>query len=240
MNRLFPKALCIRIDRDSTQRKGSFDAMISSIKEGIPSILIGTQMLTKGHHLPGISLVVVLDTDNAFMSHDYRSIEHLSQTLTQVAGRAGRGDSAGKIMIETAQPEHPVFALLADQEKETNTYKKISFDILQNRRLNQLPPFSFSAIFHINSLDFELLSQFIQHCAPELNRLSQTYDIDLIGPMPSPIEKSHKRFRYQIQFYSKSRSQLHSAVSCIEQYTAKLKGFAKIRRLIDIDPLSID
>lgn len=240
MEKLFPKVPRIRIDRDSTQRKGSFEAMLDSLQENKAGILIGTQMLTKGHHLPGISLVVVLGADSALMSHDFRSIEHLSQSLTQVAGRAGRGIATGKVVVETSQPEHPLFTLLAEQVDGKPSYEQLSHEIIQNRRLHQLPPFSFSSVLHANCPDFDQLMQFMAHCKTALDDLAQQYEIETIGPMPSPTEKTNRRFRYQIQFYAKSRSQLHSALSSIEQYIAQLRGFSKIRISIDIDPLSMD
>jgi len=235
----FSTTPCIRIDRDSTQRKGSFAEKLAQLQENKPAILIGTQMITKGHHLPGISLVAVLEADSALLSHDFRSIEHLTQSLTQVAGRAGRGKTSGTILIETSQPDHPVFNALA-----TSTYQEFSKQLLESRKDQNLPPFHFSSLIHASSVDLSLLHQFMEHCRQLLVQQgfnpSKNGKIEFIGPMPSPVEKRNNRFRYQIQIYSHSRSQLHSTISIVEQMVGSMKGFGKIRFGIDIDPLTMD
>ena len=233
----FPTTSCLRIDRDSTQRKGSFSARLSELKQNKPAILIGTQMITKGHHLPGISLAVVVATDSALMSHDFRSLEHLAQSLTQVAGRAGRGNTAGKVLIETAEPGHPLFQALT-----TSSYHEYSAQLLAQRKCHSLPPYHFSALLHASCVDLGLLQQFMEHCRQQLasHKATNCGKIDFIGPMPSPVEKRSNRFRYQIQLYSGSRSQLHLAVAVIEHLVESTSGFGKIRFAIDIDPLSMD
>lgn len=231
----FTSIPCIRVDRDSTTRKDSFSEKLSQLKEGAPAILVGTQMITKGHHLPGISLVVVLEAGSALLSHDYRAVEHMAQSLTQVAGRAGRGATAGKILIETSQSEHPVFQSLA-----TDSYRTLSARLFENRKALLLPPFHFSALLHANSHDLSLLQQFMERCRQQLSYLAETSGIEIVGPMPSPTEKRNNRFRYQIQLYSSSRSKLHSAISHTEQMVEQMKGIGKIRMGIDIDPLTMD
>lgn len=241
LQKAFTHISCLRVDRDSTQRKGSFSAKLSRLAEGQPAILIGTQMITKGHHLPGIALVVVLDADSALLSHDFRSLEHLSQSLIQVAGRAGRGQTMGEVLIETSRPDHPVFKAL-----ESTSYQAFSKQLLEARNTQNLPPYCFSALLHASSTDFGLLNHFMEHCRQTLFQhaanLSNHKDmkIEFIGPMPSPTEKRNNRFRQQIQIYANSRSQLHSAISSVEQMVDRLKGFTKIRFAIDIDPLTMD
>ena len=231
----FPNTPCFRVDRDSTQRKGSFTAKLSRLQEGKPAILVGTQMITKGHHLPGISLVVVLKSDAALLSHDFRSLEHLAQSLTQVAGRAGRGSASGQILIETSQPEHSVFKAL-----RTTTYRTCAHQLLKTRYRQNLPPLSYSALLHANSADLELLLQFMENCRQRLAQQPENSEIDYIGPLPSPAEKRNNRFRYQIQVYSNSRSKLHTAISSVEQMLDGVKGIGKIRFGIDVDPLTMD
>ena len=98
----------IRLDRDSTRRKGSLEALLEEINQGQPAIIVGTQMLAKGHHFPKVSLVVIVDVDSALYSSDFRASEQLAQLLTQVAGRAGRGDIAGTVLLQTHYPGHPL------------------------------------------------------------------------------------------------------------------------------------
>lgn len=235
LSQAFPDIQCLRIDRDSTQRKGSFAEKISQLHENVPAILIGTQMITKGHHLPGISLVVVLEADTALLSHDYRSLEQLAQSLVQVAGRAGRGNTAGNVLIETSQPQHPVFSSLS-----SDSYQAFAAQLLETRSQQRLPPFLFSALIHANCEDLKLLQHFMLACQQHLHSDKQTNNLEIVGPMPSPIEKRNNRFRYQIQLYAASRSILHRCLYSLEHRLSALKGFGKIRLAIDIDPLTLD
>ena len=227
----FPQVPCLRIDRDSTQRKNAFTEKLDQLKSGTPALLIGTQMITKGHHLPGISLVVALGADSALFSHDFRAIEHLSQTLTQVAGRSGRGERAGKILVETSQPDHPLLEQLCNEN-----YEQISHKLLVNRKQYGLPPAGYSAALHASSIDLRAVNQFMSTLEPSL----QNPDVLHIGPMPSIIERKAGRYRYQIRFFAKTRSGLHAAMAKLEDHIAQLKGFNKIRWAIDIDPLTMD
>lgn len=239
LQKTFPFTNCFRIDRDSTQRKGSFKEKLGQLEDDKSAILVGTQMITKGHHLPGISLVVVLGADSALLSHDFRALEHMAQSLTQVAGRAGRGNTTGEILIETSQPDHPVFRFMA-----TGSYQEFSKQLIDARSTQCLPPFQYSALLHANSFDLGLLQQFMESCRQTLidhkNNCQVHAEIEFIGPMPSPTEKRNNRFRYQIQMYSSSRSKLHTAVSTVEQMVNHMKGIGKIRFGIDIDPLTMD
>jgi len=227
----FPQVPCLRIDRDSTQRKNAFTEKLDQLKSGTPALLIGTQMITKGHHLPGISLVVALGTDSALFSHDFRAIEHLSQTLTQVAGRSGRGERAGKILVETSQPDHPLLEQLCSEN-----YEKISQKLLATRKQYNLPPAGYSAALHANSIDLRAVNQFMS----TLEQSLKNSVVQHIGPMPSIIERKAGRYRYQIRFFAKNRSELHAVIAKLEDQIAQLKGFSKIRWAIDIDPLTMD
>lgn len=227
----FPKVPCLRIDRDSTQRKNAFTEKLDQLKSGTPALLIGTQMITKGHHLPGISLVVALGTDSALFSHDFRAIEHLTQSLTQVAGRSGRGERAGQILVETSQPDHPLLEQLCK-----DSYEQISRKLLESRKQYNLPPAGHSAALHASSIDLRAVNQFMS----ELEHSLQSATVQQIGPMPSIIERKAGRYRYQIRFFAKTRSELHAAMAKLENRIAQLKGFSKIRWAIDIDPLTMD
>ena len=227
----FPATPCIRVDRDSTQGRNSFSDKLAQLKDAEPAILVGTQMITKGHHLPNISLVVALNVDSALYSHDFRALEHLTQSLIQVAGRSGRGDSSGKILIETAEPDHPIFDMLADC-----SYQKIANSIIQRRKTQNLPPFCYSALIHANSIDLQLVQTFMAQCYAQLKPL----EIDCIGPMPSSIERKNNRYRLQIQLYADKRADLHNALASVEVFVAKMQGLSKIRWGIDVDPLAMD
>ncbi|MBT5228694.1 MAG: primosomal protein N', partial [Methylococcales bacterium] len=129
VNTLFPGYKVARIDRDSTRRKGTFEDQLDAIHKGETQILVGTQMLAKGHHFPSMTLVVILDIDGSLISGDFRATERLAQQLVQVAGRAGRADKPGRVMIQTLQPEHPML-----QQLFTQGYTKYSKMALQERQ----------------------------------------------------------------------------------------------------------
>ncbi|MEQ9209348.1 MAG: primosomal protein N' [Pseudomonadales bacterium] len=231
LSKSFPHVPCLRIDRDSTQRKNAFSEKLFQLHSGDPALLIGTQMITKGHHLPGISLVVALGADSALYSHDFRAIEHLSQTLIQVAGRSGRGDRPGQILVETSQPDHPLLEQLCQQG-----YDQVSRNLLEMRKQHGLPPIGYSAALHASSTDLKLVSQFMA----SLEAGPGNVPVEYIGPMPSIIERKAGRYRYQIRFFAKTRSELHSELAKLENRITQMKGFSKIRWAIDIDPLTMD
>ena len=131
----FPDYPVIRVDRDSTRKKGALEAFFSTADSGKPCILVGTQMLAKGHHFENVTLVVILDADSGLMSPDFRGHERMGQLLTQVAGRSGRGKMSGQVMVQTHQPDHPVLDQLFNQG-----YRPLAQQLLQNRQQGLLPP----------------------------------------------------------------------------------------------------
>jgi len=231
LTRRFAGVDCVRIDRDSTQRKGSFAGKLATLEAGKPAILVGTQMIAKGHHLPGISLVVALSSDIAMFSHDYRAMEQMAQSLTQVAGRAGRGAAAGSVVVETRAPEHPLLQLLA-----ANNYQRVGRYLLDQRKARHLPPFSAAAVLHASDRDLAALRAFMDDCAARL----RGGRVDLVGPLPSPIERLKHRFRYQIQIFADRRAALHRALDGLEAHLGGRRAAGHIRWGIDVDPLSLD
>jgi primosomal protein N' (replication factor Y) len=227
----FPEVPCLRIDRDSTQQKNAFSEKLNLLHSGDPALLIGTQMITKGHHLPGISLVVALGADSALFSHDFRAIEHLAQTLTQVAGRSGRGKRAGQILVETTQPNHPTLEKLCARD-----YDQIARELLENRKAYGLPPAGYSAALHASSTDLSEVNQFMA----TFGDITENTPVSQLGPMPSIIERKAGRYRYQMRLFSQTRSELHAIIAKIESQIAQMRGFSKIRWAIDIDPLTMD
>jgi len=138
---LFPDYPVLRIDRDSTSRKGSMDALLTTINRGEPCLLVGTQMLAKGHHFPRVTLVAILDADGGLFSADFRASERMAQLIVQVAGRAGRAEEAGKVIIQTHLADHPLLVQLTEQG-----YFAFADQALSERRASGLPPFSHLAL----------------------------------------------------------------------------------------------
>lgn len=223
---LFPDSAAIRIDRDSTSRKGELDRILQAITDNEYQLLIGTQMLAKGHHFPNVTLVAVLDADGALFSYDFRAAENLAQLITQVAGRAGRASKPGKVLIQTQYPEHPLL-----QDLVNNGYQHFSQQALIERQQALLPPFCHQVLIRADANYPNYPEQFLRSIS------ESSYDGCMFaGPMPAPMEKKAGKYRYHLLIQSKSRASLHQAVNFI---VANIEGNPlkqKVRWSIDIDP----
>ena len=226
----------IRIDRDTTRNKDSMDALLAEADLGDPCILVGTQMLAKGHHLKALDLVIVMDTDQGLMSPDYKALERLGQLITQVAGRAGREQDQGKVLMQSLQPEHPMLQTLIHEG-----YDVFATTLLQSRKAANLPPFCFSALFRAESKRGENALELLTFIKREILKLktqtAKTDSLRVLGPFPALIEKLNHRFRYQLQIYCNNRSALHKLLdSCLENiYQNALSR--RTRWSLDIDPI---
>ena len=226
----FPDYPVIRVDRDSTRKKGALEAFFSAADSGKPCILVGTQMLAKGHHFENVTLVVILDADSGLMSPDFRGHERMGQLLTQVAGRSGRGKMSGQVMVQTHQPDHPVLDQLFNQG-----YRSLAQQLLQNRQQGLLPPFSALAVIRAESADPQLAFDFLSY-ARKISEQQITSDIDLLGPLPALMEKRAGRYRFVIQITSTSRSNLQQLLTTVANALEKRKKNHQIRWSIDVDP----
>jgi len=229
---LFPAARVARLDRDSTSRKGSLAAVLSDVAAGNVEILLGTQMLTKGHDFPRVTLVGVLNADQGLFGTDPRSHERLAQTILQVAGRAGRADRPGEVVIQTHHPTHPLLTCLLERD-----YAAFAALALEERRDAGWPPFAHLAIWHAEAARRDSAIGFL-----ELVRDTAAVDsgsVAVLGPAPLAMERKDGRFRAQLLFRSAERGPLHRLV---ERTLAAVRGSAAARRArwsIDIDPLEI-
>lgn len=227
----FPDYPVIRIDRDTTRRKGSLDEYVQTINSGIPCILVGTQMLAKGHHFPRVSLVAVLDADSGLFSTDFRGQENLGQLLTQVAGRAGRSDEPGKVIIQSYHPQHPVL-----QELITSGYGVFARTLLEQRRAGGLPPFVYFLLIGAEATERELPLQFLQ----EARTLTQDFsnrDLQYFGPMTSPHGKKAGKFRAQLILQARRRTVLQHIGQQLLAALENLPQGKRVRWYVDVDPL---
>ncbi len=226
----FPDIQVNRIDRDTTRNKGSLQEKLEQARSGESGILVGTQMLAKGHDFPNITLVCILDTDQALFSADFRAAEHLAQLVTQVSGRAGRAEKTGEVLIQTHHPEHPLLQTLIHKG-----YPAFANDALKERQAAGLPPARHLILLRCESVDTQAAQTFLNH-AIELSEKVDTTDLDIFGPIPAPMEKRAGRYRYQIMLQSKQRKTLHQFSSWWAPQLQQLPSVRKVRWSIDVDP----
>jgi primosomal protein N' (replication factor Y) len=227
LNERFPDVFVNRIDRDTTRRKGTLEEKIQQAHKGGASILVGTQMLAKGHDFPNVTLVGVLDTDQALYSADFRASEHLAQLITQVSGRAGRAEKPGEVLIQTHHPDHPLLQTLLHEG-----YEKFADAALKEREQAGLPPHKHLAILRCAAIKKEVGYGFMN----DARNLTNSADIDIFGPVPAPMEKRAGRFRTQIMLQSADRKTLHQLLRQWLPQLQQLKSAKQVRWSIDIDP----
>ncbi|MCU0754310.1 MAG: primosomal protein N' [Xanthomonadales bacterium] len=226
----FPGVPVLRVDRDSTQRKGSFAELLAVPLAGKPCILVGTQMLAKGHHLPQIALVVVASVDGSLYSADLRAPERLAQLLTQVAGRAGRAERAGKVLVQTRRPEHPLLRLVLSAG-----YAAAAHWLLEERRLARLPPWTHDAILLVDARDTESLQSFLAAADAAWLALDPQ-GVESSGPIPAPMQRRAGRWRGQIVLNASNRSRLQALLGQWRRALYALKA-AGVHWVLDVDPL---
>ena len=225
----FPDARILRIDRDSTRRKGSMERMIKDITTGKADVLIGTQMLAKGHHFPRLTLVGIIDADAGLLSTDFRASERLAQLIVQVSGRAGREDRPGVVFIQTHFPEHPLLQTLVAQG-----YDQFAGLLLAERKKAQLPPYSYLALLGAEAVGREAAEKFLHEAR---NRLKQcSADLRIFGPVNAPIEKRRGRYRNQLLIQSANRNVLRKAMAQWCRLLESIPGANRTRWSLDIDP----
>ncbi len=229
---LFPAARIARLDRDSTSRKGALEAVLHDVEAGNIEILIGTQMLTKGHDFPRVTLVGVLNADQGLFGTDPRSHERLAQTILQVAGRAGRADRPGEVLIQTHHPDHPLLACLLDGD-----YTAFATLALAERREASWPPFAHLAVWHAEAARRDAALAFLEQVSAAA--AAERSPVAVLGPAPLPMERKGGRYRAQLLFRSAERAPLHRLV---DRTLLAVRGSAAARRArwsVDIDPLEI-
>lgn len=227
---LFPAARIARVDRDSTSRKNALVEMLEQVHKLEIDILVGTQMLAKGHDFPNLTLVGVVDTDGALHSPDFRASERLFAQLMQVAGRAGRADKAGQVIIQTQFPEHVLFNALRTQD-----YVSYANTLLEEREQVQFPPYVYTALLRAEANEYALVQAFLQHAfelARRLNSAVLVYD-----PVRPQMERLKGMERGHLLMQSSRRPDLQKLLKFL---VAELRGkaiAAKVRWAVDVNPL---
>jgi primosomal protein N' (replication factor Y) (superfamily II helicase) len=230
LQNLLPNARIARVDRDSMRSKDSLTDMLTSVHAGEIDILVGTQMLAKGHDFPNLTLVGVLDTDSALYSPDFRASEKLFAQLMQVSGRAGRAEKAGEVLIQTAFPQHALFDALRSQD-----YVSFANAQLQERSTMQFPPISFFALLRAEAADFSKVNQFLTTAGNSARALNTEVTIyDVIRPQ---MERLKSMERAQLLLQANSRAALQRLLKMWMPQLRELPHANKVRWSLDIDPL---
>jgi len=223
----------VRIDRDTTRRRGSFEALMDQVRAGKKRLLIGTQMLAKGHHLPLLTLVCVVDCDQGLFSIDFRASERLAQQIVQVSGRAGRTGKLGEVLIQTHFPDHPLLQALLDRG-----YRGFADDALEERRTAHLPPYTALALLRSEATRQNLPHSFLQQ-AKVLARPILSDSVELLGPVKAPMERKAGRFRAQLLIQSEVRADLQRFLDAWVEQIAAVKIARRVRWSIDVDPTEL-
>lgn len=234
---LFPDYPVLRIDRDSTAGKGRLEHLLKQIQHGEPCLLVGTQMLAKGHHFPQVTLVAIVDADGGLFSADFRASERMAQLIIQVAGRAGRASAPGQVLIQTHLAEHPLLVQLTEQG-----YLAFAQQALSERQLIGLPPFSYQALlradaYHATQAE-DFLEQIVQLAEPLRTQLNLA-EVELLGPVPAPMPRRAGRVRAQLLLQSPQRASLHQLLHALLQQLEALPESRKVRWSVDVDPIDL-
>ncbi len=226
----FPDVAISRIDSDSTQQKGAMHEALESATFGHANILVGTQMLSKGHHFPNLSLVGIVNADQGLFGTDFRSAERMAQSIIQVAGRAGRESRPGEVLIQTAFPENEFWSTLIE-----GGYSQIADDALAEREITRWPPFTRLALLrsaaHQKADAHRFLDVARRHLAAEANEA-----LRILGPVDAPMARKAGRYRAQLLLQSSDRSTLHRALRILRPMLEADPSARKVRWSIDVDP----
>jgi len=228
----FPATPIIRVDRDSTRNKNAMDKILNEVHQGEPCILIGTQMLAKGHHFADVTLVVIIDADAGLFSTDFRGPERMGQLLLQVSGRAGRAEKPGRVILQSHHTDHPLVQTLFFKG-----YQAFADLILQERQITQLPPYRYLALLRAETKRPEIALDFLKLARHEAEMIfTSSPQLNYLGPLPAMIERRGDRFRFQLQINSAQRKPLQLLLT---QLVEKLEANAlskRVRWAVDVDP----
>jgi len=231
---LFPGARVARLDRDIARRRGQFIKTLSDFRERKIDILVGTQLIAKGHDFPGVTLVGVVSVDAGLSLPDFRAAERTFQLLTQAAGRAGRGEAPGRVLVQTFYPDHYAVRLAAEQNYESFFTREMRF-----RRLMHYPPWT--ALANIIAQDTRL--ERAAQVARQIEGFFTTSEKDsktlkILGPSPAPLARVEGRYRIQFLIKANSRARLNQVLHRLADYCDQ-RGIPPRGVMIDMDPVNL-
>ncbi|WP_049622196.1 primosomal protein N' [Frateuria defendens] len=220
----------LRIDRETTRRRDAFEDLLGGLRAGGPAILVGTQMLAKGHDLPNLTLVAIVGVDAGLLSVDFRAGERLAQLVVQVAGRAGRAAKPGRVLLQTHHPDHPLLRGLLAQG-----YAAAAKELLAERRQAALPPYGHQVLLRADAHRREHVDAFLADALAALRGEA----LQVAGPMPAPMPLRAGRHRGQLLVEATSRGALHAAMRPWQQALAALPSARRVRWSLDVDPVDL-
>jgi primosomal protein N' (replication factor Y) len=229
---LFPGVAVARLDRDVVRKRGDLEGVVARMTSGAARILVGTQMITKGHDFPNITLVVVLNADQGLFSSDFRAPERLAQTIVQVAGRAGRAQRPGEVLIQSEFPDHPLLMNLLNAG-----YDGFAHVALAERHAAAWPPFSRLAALRDSARTSEAAQQFLTEARALLTR--RPPGVRLLGPVPAAMHRRAGRYHAQLLVESRERAPLHEFLAAWLPQVEALKSARAVRWSLDVDPLEL-
>ncbi len=233
LRRRFPGRRITRIDSDSTQRKGAMVDALDRARQGEAEILVGTQMLSKGHHFPALTLVGIVNADQGLFGTDFRSAERMAQSIVQVAGRAGRADRAGEVLIQTAFPHNEFWSTLIE-----GGYPRVAADALAERAATRWPPFSRLALLRAAAHRHADALAFLER-ARRMAAQAGDDSLRILGPVDAPMARKAGRYRVQLLLQSTNRNALHAVLRVLRPALEQDRAARKVRWSIDVDPIEL-
>jgi primosomal protein N' (replication factor Y) len=230
---MFPGARVARLDRDVARRTGAYQKILGDFRDGKIDILVGTQLISKGHDFHSVTLVGVVSADQGLSMPDFRAAERTFQLLTQVAGRAGRGDSPGRVLVQTFYPEHYAILLAADQNYEGFFSKEMRF-----RRMMHYPPAGALANVIAQGAKLEDAARVAQQIGGFLGGVAEQYSLRVLGPASAPLARIEGRYRIQFLIKAHSRARLNEVLRHLQGECDRL-GIPPRAVMIDMDPMNI-
>ena len=227
----FPDVKRVRIDRDTTRRKGELDRLLEQARSGEGRLLLGTQMLAKGHHFPNVTLVGILDADHGLFSTDFRASERMAQLIVQVAGRAGRHERPGEVIIQTCHPDHPLLQLLINQG-----YPAFARAALAERREARMPPATAMVLLRAEAPAADTAMGFLDAVAARISATGNRA-VEVWGPVPATMERRAGRYRAQLVLQSEQRGELQRLLGSLVRQLETTKEARRVRWSVDVDPV---
>jgi primosomal protein N' (replication factor Y) len=229
LSQLFENLPVARIDRDSTRRRGSLERLLEDSRNGRYPLLLGTQMLAKGHHFPKVTLVGILDVDQGLYGADYRAAERMAQLVVQVAGRSGRAQRPGRVAIQTRHPDHPLLQTLIH-----GGFGQFATLALEERRAAELPPYTAQALVRAEATRPEAPAAFLDAAVAAAGVPPK--DLQIWGPVPAPMERRAGRYRAHLLLQADERPRLQAFLGGWVGKLYRLREARRVRWSVDVDP----